>query len=94
MQQAEKDFEMAEFWKRTGHPGSAYWYYGLVIQRYPNTTFAEKAAKRMEEIKAAVEKENAGKAAPPKLPPPDRDTSRAASTPAAYPGGMVPGGKP
>lgn len=50
-QQAEKDFKLAEFYKRTGHPGSAYFYYEIVKRRYPDTKFAEEAAKRMEEIK-------------------------------------------
>ena len=93
MQQAEKDFKMAEFWKRTGHPGSAYWYYGLVIQRYPNTKFAELSAQRMEEIKDKVEKENAGKAAVPKFPM-TGDTVRSPATMTAplqaLPGGIVP----
>src|SRR5262249_8525827 len=30
LQQAEKDYKMAEFYRRTGHPGPAYWYYELV----------------------------------------------------------------
>src|SRR5262249_58865081 len=29
-QQAEKEFKMAEFYRSTGHPGSAYFYYELV----------------------------------------------------------------
>ena len=47
MQQAEKDFQVAEFYRRTGHPGSARFYYELVCRRYPGTTFAEKAAKHL-----------------------------------------------
>ena len=95
LQQAEKDYLMAEFWKRTGHPGSAYWYYGLVIQRYPNTKFAELSAQRMEEIKDKVEKENNGKIVTPKLPTPD--ASRAAAptptAPQALPSGSLSGGR-
>src|SRR5262249_19848276 len=34
-QQAEKDFKVAEFYERTGHPGSAYFYYEIVRRRYP-----------------------------------------------------------
>src|SRR5262249_35483348 len=40
LQQAEKEYKMAEFYRRTGHPGSAYFYYELVKRRYPNTEFA------------------------------------------------------
>ncbi|NBS88592.1 outer membrane protein assembly factor BamD [bacterium] len=57
-QQAEKDFKMAEFYKRTGHPGSAYFYYELVRRRYPNTKFAEESDKRMAELKTKAEKEH------------------------------------
>jgi outer membrane protein assembly factor BamD (BamD/ComL family) len=58
LQQAEKDFKMAEFWKRTGHPGSAYWYYDLVRRRYPRTEYATKAAERMNELRDRLEKEH------------------------------------
>ena len=34
-QQAEKDYMTAEFYRRTGHPGSAYFYYEIVRRRYP-----------------------------------------------------------
>ena len=94
LQQAEKDFKMAEFWKHTGHPGSAYWYYGLVIQRYPNTPFAELAKQKMALIKDKVEKENAGKAAAPKVETLDHSSAAAAApTPSPLPGGVVPGGR-
>jgi outer membrane protein assembly factor BamD (BamD/ComL family) len=44
LQQADRDFNIAEFYRRSGHPGSAYFYYELVIRRYPKTDYAEKAA--------------------------------------------------
>lgn len=50
-QQAEKDFKVAEFYRRTGHPGSAFFYYEIVRRRYPGTRFASDSAKRMEELK-------------------------------------------
>jgi len=53
-QQAEKDYKLAEFYKRTGHPGSAYFYYEIVKRRYPGTKFADEATKRMEELKTKV----------------------------------------
>src|SRR5262249_5066862 len=63
LQQAEKDYKVAEFYKRTGHPGSAYFYYGIVRQRYPGSKYADQAAKRMEELRAKLDKE--GKSPPP-----------------------------
>lgn len=51
LQQAEKDYKMAEFWKRTGHIGAAYFYFEMVQRRYPNTPFAELARKQSEELK-------------------------------------------
>jgi TolA-binding protein len=59
MQQAEKDYKMAEFYRRTGRPGSAYFYYEIVRRRYTGTAWAEKATERMLELRAKVEKENA-----------------------------------
>ena len=57
MQQAEKDFRTAEFYKRTNHPGSAYFYYEIVRRRYPGTPLADKAAERMKELEAQHEKD-------------------------------------
>ena len=45
-QQAEKDFEMAEYYSRTGHPGSAVFYYELVRRRYAGTRYADVASER------------------------------------------------
>src|SRR5262249_60277239 len=59
MQQAEKDFRIAEFYRRTNHPGSAYFYYEIVRRRYPGTPLADKAAERMKELEAKHEKEEA-----------------------------------
>ncbi len=49
VQQAERDMKIAEFYQRTGHPGSAYFYYELVCRRYPNTSYCATAAKRKED---------------------------------------------
>jgi outer membrane protein assembly factor BamD (BamD/ComL family) len=57
LQQAEKDYKMAEFWKRTGHIGSAYFYFEMVQRRYPNTPFAELARKQSEELKEKAAKD-------------------------------------
>jgi TolA-binding protein len=55
MQQAEKDFKMAEYYERTRHPGSAYFYYELVRRRYPGTKYSELATARMAEIRTQAE---------------------------------------
>jgi outer membrane protein assembly factor BamD (BamD/ComL family) len=58
-QQAEKDFETAEFYRRTGHPGSAWFYYELVLRRYPGIKpFADQAAARQKELKAELDESN------------------------------------
>jgi TolA-binding protein len=58
-QQADADFKVAEFYKRTGHPGAAYFYYELVRRRYPGTEYAAKAGERMTELKQRVDREKA-----------------------------------
>jgi outer membrane protein assembly factor BamD (BamD/ComL family) len=61
-QQAQKDYITAEFYRRTGHPGSAYFYYEIVRRRYPGSKFADLATERMNEIRRQVE-ETGGKPA-------------------------------
>lgn len=56
-QEAEKDFKIAEFYRRTGHPGAAYFYYEIVRRRYPSSKFAEKSHERMCELKAKAIKD-------------------------------------
>jgi TolA-binding protein len=68
-QQADKDFKIAEFYRRTGHPGSAYFYYEIVRRRYPNTPYFDKATQCMHDLKAVLEKTQ-NKTAP--VPPPAR----------------------
>jgi TolA-binding protein len=58
-QQAEKDFKMAEFYRRTGHPGSAYFYYEIVRRRYPRSDYARLATERQAEIHGELEKKGA-----------------------------------
>ncbi len=55
-QQAEKDFKVAEFYKRTGHPGSAYFYYEIVRRRYPGSDYARLAGDRQLELRGVLEK--------------------------------------
>lgn len=58
LQQAEKDFGTAEFYERTGHPGSAYFCYELVTRRYPGTKFAELAESRKATLKGDLDTVN------------------------------------
>jgi TolA-binding protein len=53
-QQADKDLKIAEYYRRTGHPGSAYFYYEIVIRRYPGTSYCEKATQRKKELEAEM----------------------------------------
>jgi outer membrane protein assembly factor BamD (BamD/ComL family) len=55
-QQAQKDYLTAEFYRRTGHPGSAFFYYEIVRRRYPASKYADLATERMQQIRADVEK--------------------------------------
>jgi len=54
LQQADRDLRIADFYRRTGHPGSAYFYYELVKRRYPNTDYANQADTRMAELQSRV----------------------------------------
>jgi len=56
IQQADKDWKTAEFYRRTGHPGSAYFYYEIVRRRYPGTKYFDMATQRMHELKGEYEK--------------------------------------
>jgi outer membrane protein assembly factor BamD (BamD/ComL family) len=56
LQQAEKDFKVAEFYRHTGHPGAAYFYYEIVRRRYPGSPFYDKATERMHELRAKLDK--------------------------------------
>jgi outer membrane protein assembly factor BamD (BamD/ComL family) len=50
LQQADRDWRIAEFYRWTSHPGPAYFYYELVRRCYPNTEYATKAAQRIAEL--------------------------------------------
>jgi outer membrane protein assembly factor BamD (BamD/ComL family) len=68
VQQAEKEFKQAEFYRRTGHPGSAYFYYELVRRRYPGTKYAKLAEERWNELRAEVEAEQGKQETKPATP--------------------------
>jgi hypothetical protein len=48
---AEKDLQMAELYRRTGHPDSACFYYELIRHRYPGTEHAKRAKQRQADFK-------------------------------------------
>lgn len=52
---ADRDFKVAEFYERTGHPGAAYFYYELVCRRYGGTVYADKAAQKKIALKSKVD---------------------------------------
>jgi outer membrane protein assembly factor BamD (BamD/ComL family) len=98
LQQADKDYKTAEFYRRTGHPGSAYFYYELVQRRYPNTKYAQMARERWEQLRAElVRKEGANFVLPDQgqpqrgiapttlLPPPKENQNPPATLPAPMP---------
>ncbi len=57
MQQADRDYKIAEFYDRTGHPGSAYFYFELVRRCYPGTEYGRRATERMEELRIRLEEQ-------------------------------------
>jgi outer membrane protein assembly factor BamD (BamD/ComL family) len=59
LQQAQKEFNQAEFYNRTGHPESAYFIYEIVRRRYVGTKYANLAYERMLQLHGAVEKAQA-----------------------------------
>jgi hypothetical protein len=47
---AEKGFQIAEFWRRTGRPDSARFCYEQIRRRYPNTIYDERAKERLAKL--------------------------------------------
>ncbi len=58
-QQADKDWKIAEFYRRTGKPAPAYFMYELVRRRYPGTTYEQKAMERMRELQPKADRDKA-----------------------------------
>jgi TolA-binding protein len=69
MQQAEKDYKMAEFYLRTKRPESAFFLFEVVRRRYPGTKYAEMATEKMYQIREKVEHENGTKLSVPEAAP-------------------------
>ena len=53
-QQAEKTYNIAEFYRRTHHPGSAYFYYDLVRRQFPGTDYANQATMKMTQLRSQL----------------------------------------
>jgi beta-lactamase regulating signal transducer with metallopeptidase domain len=52
-EQAIKELNTAKFYLRTGHPGSAAFYYEIIKRRYPGTPAAEEADLALRELRAS-----------------------------------------
>ncbi len=72
--QAAKDLKVAEFYRRRGKDGSAWFYYRLVQRRYPNTDEAKQATKRIEDLTVKLQKQ--GKPLPNEKPEPEAPKPR------------------
>jgi outer membrane protein assembly factor BamD (BamD/ComL family) len=95
LQQADGDFRVAEFYRRIGHPGPAYFYYELVRRRYPNTNYEKRALERMNELRSQVEREQAATAATKDAPPASTSTApEQGPAPRQLPAGFAPGSNP
>ena len=55
LQQAEKDYNTAEFYLRTGHAGAAFYTFEIVRRTYPTTRFAPMAEAKLQDIKRDVD---------------------------------------
>jgi TolA-binding protein len=93
-QEANRDFLVAEFYRRTGHPGAAYFYYEIVRRRYPGTKYAKEAEGRMQEVRAKMDaaQHPSGLAATftPLVPKWTRPDPTPARPPAPQPGSLPP----
>jgi outer membrane protein assembly factor BamD (BamD/ComL family) len=52
-QRAAKDFSIGQYYERTGHPGSAIFYYRSILKNWPDSVAAAKARERLELLGAA-----------------------------------------
>jgi|GEM_PF-1165917 len=63
IQQAEKDFGTAEYYRRSGHPSSALFYYELTRRRYPGTKYSDLSVSRLAEMEQIHKQREEDKAA-------------------------------
>jgi WD40 repeat protein len=52
----EKEWRLAELHRRTGHPGSAYFYYELLLRRHPGSAHADQASEHLRALRRELEK--------------------------------------
>jgi outer membrane protein assembly factor BamD (BamD/ComL family) len=83
LQQAAKDYNIAEFYRRTSHPGSAYFYYEIVRRRYPGTKYYDMATEHMLALRSELEQSQT--VAPPPTPKPARPVEELAPMPKPLP---------
>ncbi|HKI31724.1 MAG TPA: tetratricopeptide repeat protein [Gemmataceae bacterium] len=76
LQQAEKDYKTADFFRRTGRPESAFFLFEIVRRRYPGTKYADLATEQMHKLREKVEKENGTKLAVPEAAPLQPDAAQ------------------
>jgi outer membrane protein assembly factor BamD (BamD/ComL family) len=79
MQQADKDYQVAELYRRMGHPCSAYFCYEIVRRRYPGTKYSDLATQRLAELSSKY----GDKGLQP--PPPPGVAARAPEPPSSSP---------
>ncbi|MBV9125128.1 MAG: tetratricopeptide repeat protein, partial [Planctomycetes bacterium] len=84
LQNAQKDFMVAEFYRRTGHPGAAYFCYEIVRRRYPGSPLAQQATGHMQELEAKLAQTRAH--TPPPPPPTAPRAPARPNAPAPTPG--------
>jgi len=46
--QAEKEWQIADFYRRTGKSGAAGWYWNMIIQRWPTSQPAQRASQQLQ----------------------------------------------
>jgi RNA polymerase sigma factor (sigma-70 family) len=54
--QGDKEWRMAKFYRRTGHPASAYFFYELLLRRYPDSPNAKQASQSLRMLRRELEK--------------------------------------
>jgi outer membrane protein assembly factor BamD (BamD/ComL family) len=87
LQQADRDWRIAEHYRWTKHPGAAYFCYEVVRRCYPNTKYAAMAENRIRELEQRHPE--AIRPAPPGSPP--GDSPGAPNLPPTTPGPATPG---
>jgi hypothetical protein len=94
--EARKLLHQADFYRRTGHPGSACFYYTMVRMRYPDTPAAEEARAQLGKLQADAGSEQEDRT-PERAPVPSKQVPPQDETVCPYlmqQFGPIPQGKP